>query len=70
MREKELTERVRRELERGERDHCFVGEWEINKLWPDLYGRQAKLRRFAHRHGFLLRGYEKGLGAVFVKAFP
>jgi hypothetical protein len=49
-------------------DHCFVGEWELNELWPEQDARQAKLRRFAGKHGLLLRSYEQGVGAVFARA--
>lgn len=68
MKERELAERIKTQVGRGESNHCFVGEWEINELWPEKLWRQIKLRRFAGKHGFVLWGYEKGLGAVFVNA--
>ena len=63
-----LAKRIRRELERGERNHCFVGEWELTERWPEQQRRKVNLRRFALKNGFGLRGYENGLGAVFVAA--
>jgi len=66
--EKELADRIKTQVEHGESNHCFVGKWEINELWPEKRWQQIKLRRFARKHGFVLRGYEKGLGAVFVNA--
>ena len=62
---KALAERIQREFRNG-RDHCFIGEWELNDVWPDEHERESKLRQFAVYYGFRLEGYEKGLGAIFV----
>jgi hypothetical protein len=62
-----MRERIQRELECGGRDYCFVGQWEINELWPEEDMRRTKIQKFAAKNGFILCGYENGLGAVFVR---
>lgn len=62
---KELAERIRRDLESG-REYCFVGEWELNEVWPEWSHTIAKLHLFAAKYGFRLKGYQPGVGAVFI----
>jgi hypothetical protein len=66
---KALARRI--ELELRKQKHCAVYENELSRLWPlKETEREAKIARFATKHGFRLRFYSQGLCAIFDRDSP
>jgi hypothetical protein len=65
---KTLANRIERQLQVGDYNHCAVYEDELKRLWPlKDKDREAKIANFAQVYGFRLRFYRKGLCAIFDK---
>ena len=67
MTDNALAERIRRELRRNARDHCFIHTLELDVIWPDRKARQVHLSRVAEKNGFALACYDEDIGAIFVE---
>jgi hypothetical protein len=62
-----LAKQIEREM-RGEWKHCLIREKDLERIWPiHEKDREEKIAQFAKKHGFRLRFYGKGIGAIFDK---
>jgi len=66
MTNRALAKRIRRELRRNARDHCFIHTYELDEIWPDRRARRVDLYKVAEKDGFALAWYDEHIGAIFI----